>query len=195
MDKDLKKKAAAAAIEIEERACSRCKGEGATIYPDPLDLRRWREKHDVNRNRFASSVIKPDGTQGVSVGWLVMVEEADSKKKQQRCPEWLLAEYLRIPEMGIAEPLERTPKSSPESRQQNIQKAIARRRQIFAAKKPKTVKKGQVFRRKGNSFEVVTMVGKKAVIRPRGEEEGGELLVNIATLVKDYEEISREAAA
>lgn len=74
------------------------------LYPDPLDLKRRRLKH-ASRAAFARSVRKPDGSTGCAVSFIVMVETDPEDGRHRRCPEWLLAEYIRVPEMGL-EPVE-----------------------------------------------------------------------------------------
>lgn len=96
----LAEQARAAGIGVEERPCDQC--GGVMLYPDPLDLKRRRLKH-ASRAAFARSVRKPDGSTGCAVSFIVMVEEVDpDKKRSRRCPEWLLAEYIRLPEMGLS---------------------------------------------------------------------------------------------
>jgi len=96
----LAEQARAAGIGVEERPCDQC--GGVMLYPDPLDLKRRRLKY-ASRAAFARSVRKLDGSTGCAVSFIVMVEETDlEKKRSRRCPEWLLAEYIRLPEMGLA---------------------------------------------------------------------------------------------
>lgn len=85
-------------IDVEIKGCPTCAGEGSLSHPDPLDLKRWREKHGVSVIAFASSVRRPGAKKkGVSMGFISMVENS-THKQSRRCPPWLLAEYLAIPE-------------------------------------------------------------------------------------------------
>jgi len=93
MDEALGMQAREAGVEIEVKKCAFCLGEGELSHADPLDLKRLRERH-VSVTPFASSVWNPEKQkQGVSIGFISMVENGS-----RRCPDWLLREYLAIPE-------------------------------------------------------------------------------------------------
>lgn len=96
---ELAKQAREVGIGVEERPCDQC--GGVMLYPDPLDLKRRRLKY-ASRAAFARSVRKPDGSTGCAVSFIVMVETDPEEGRHRRCPEWLLAEYIRLPEMGLS---------------------------------------------------------------------------------------------
>lgn len=97
-ESDLLERARLAGIDVQVEDCTVCSGEGSLSHPDPIDLKRWREKHGVSVIAFARSVKRPGARKkGVSIGFISMVENF-SHKQHRRCPDWLLAEYLAIPE-------------------------------------------------------------------------------------------------
>lgn len=113
-------------IHVQVRDCAVCAGAGSLSHPDPLDLKRWREKHGVSVIAFAARVKRPGAkTKGVSIGFISMVENCDHKQSR-RCPPWLLAEYLAIPEKKWP-PISKAPQHSRE--------AMAKARRAKEAKK------------------------------------------------------------
>lgn len=89
MAQSLIQKAQKAGIAVEVKKCGTCDGEGSLSWPDPVDLKRWREDHDVGIDSFSRFC-------GVSMSYIFRVE-ADDPEKRRRCSDFILGKYLEIP--------------------------------------------------------------------------------------------------
>lgn len=95
-ERKLRKCAEEAGVHLEEVPCSRCEGLGHALVADPLDLQLLREKAGASIYGFAASVQRPDGTLGVSKGFIKMVENPNqgNSARSRRAPHWLIEQYL-----------------------------------------------------------------------------------------------------
>lgn len=86
-------------IHSERTPCPTCKGEGTLLQVDPLDLKRWREGNDVPLASFRRGLVNPNTSKPPSIGFLHAVEHVEpaTGKPKRKCPPWLFAEYLSIP--------------------------------------------------------------------------------------------------
>lgn len=168
--KALLRRAAKAGIHVEAQSCSRCSGEGSLLLSDPLDLARLREKSGISIYAFARAVEKPDGSVGVTPGFIKMVETAD-EKRGRRCPEWLLVQYLAIPAKDWK-------KSRGGDPWKKLRKMTAKeQRQVLAARREDKkrraetalpIRRGQIYEKRGS--KPLYRVEVRNAVRDGGEE-------------------------
>lgn len=199
MDQALIKKASALGVEIAVAQCRTCAGAGVLYRPDPLDLRRLREKHKVSKYQFLKVLRKPSDGKKLSGAFLTMVEDPDPEKGRA-CPEWLFRAYLEIPTRDWTSQPSPLPEWTDEERAKHLAKARAMRGAQQEAERS-AVQRGQVWERVDPErprrvVDVVSVTNhQSALVRPHREAQATPRVIKVRTLLREYRNVTAPAAA
>lgn len=196
----IEKKARAAGIAIEERPCAACDGVGHLVYADPIDLRRMREANGFfSVSAFAASVIREDGDQGVTPGYIHMIENpSGDSARSRRCPEWLLEQYLKPPVNVKRHVVPPKTGLTPEVIARGVKASLAARR-LKKAEALKEVRKplpkplpGEVWQRVKpcppiRRIKIVSVVDGAVIYKPWNEDEKPPRSMRLTTLAAAYQ--------
>lgn len=187
-------------MAIGEKPCAACDGAGHLTYPDPLDLKKLREQAGFNSiSAFAASVVREDGGQGVTPAFIHMIENPDTgnSSRSRRCPDWLLAQYLKPPKNVKESSTPNLRNLSSEQMREAVKKSVAVRQRKADGRQEErrqAIKPREVWQQVApcppiRRIRIVSIVGEAVVYRPWNNDAAPERSMQVKALLKKYQRI------